>query len=305
MRPRSRSRPRHRYRSSLVGLLTLAVCLSGGVAVAQQHAFVTGAATATGTVLTADVESYERVSTRPSLFGDTEYEANVSYVYAVDGTRYESDDIFPGAYTSSGSGRRTAEVATRFDAGESVTVYYDPANPDRSFLVPRYSFVPGFALLAAGVLLCAEFLTPGTHLFEWLFDRFTGATGGHGGGGSGTAGGTPGSDPWDDPPGVDVGGEGTGGETTGDEANAGDASDGRNAGGGDDASSGEDDADGGAPLAGRAALAVWVLAAACALGVVAAYVAVSARPYSFLAYVACVVGVGVPAVRVGALRLVG
>lgn len=247
-------------RSTAVALLAVGALLVGSAFVAQEYRTATTAVETTGTIQHAEIETYQRA--RPSLTGQTQYDANVSYSYTVDGERFRSSEVFLGAYSSSGSGERTATVAADYENGQSVTVHYLPGNPDRSYLIPRYSFLPGYALVVFGLLLGGEWLTPGAWLVEWLRDRFTD------------------SDPRfesDEPHTYDWEEDAVGGTE-------------------------EDVERSNAPVTGLPAVAVWALVALATLGAVGHYLFVSAGPHSGLATVAAVVGVGFPVARVAVTR---
>ncbi len=97
--------------------------------VAEGYRTATSAVGTTGTIERAGIETYRRA--RPSLTGQTQYDANVSYTDTVEGERFRSSAVFLGTYASTGSGERTATVATDYADGESVTVNYLPSDPDR------------------------------------------------------------------------------------------------------------------------------------------------------------------------------
>lgn len=149
-------------RTTLVVGLLLAVFLfvGGAGCVSIQTNTIDDTATTVGTIRTAQVDSYEVVS-RSWSFGNTEYRANVTYTYVVDGTRYSSQTVFPGNYSASATEKPIADVATQYHPGDSVTVYYDSASPTHSYLVARYPFVPGFLAMALAPFIVAYLLTPG------------------------------------------------------------------------------------------------------------------------------------------------
>jgi hypothetical protein len=209
---------------------------------------------ATGTIQHAEIATYRRV--QPSLTGQTRYDANISYTYAVDGERFRSSGVFLGAYSHVGSGERVATAAADYADGESVTVHYLSGDPDRSYLLPRYSFVPGYALVVFGLLLGGEYLTPGTWLTGWVAGVLASAATGRR------------TDRDDEP------------HSYGWEA---------------DAVAESDEGDDTAALAtGLSAAGVWALVALACLGAVGHYLSVSVAPYSGLATAAVVLGVGFP-----------
>ena len=265
-------------RSSFAGFLILSTLVVGGALVAQEYQQVATAETTTGTVQTSEIETYTRV--RPALWGQTEYEPNVSYTYTVDGSRYRSSQVYVGHYSSSNSGRRMATATANYTEGETVQVHYAPDDPDDAFLVARYSFVPGYALVAFGVLLGGEYLTPGTWLLDAVRNRLQRATDR----------GNPQSTRRDDggptPPGWNETAAAYEWEQTGETTDE------------PVTENTDSESHGGARFEGRAALAVWALTGLAVLGVVAHYLLFSVDPYSGLATVAAVVGVGFPLARV-------
>lgn len=268
---------------SLAALVALVLLVGGAGYVVHQYRFVETSATTTGTVRTATVDEVVHVGSI-RLSGNTEYEPNVTYAYAVDGERYVGHDLFPGFSTSTGNGRRVAAVATRYDPGGSATVHYDPDDPGDAYLVPRYGFVPGFLAVAVGLLFAADLLTPGTRWLK-LAARLVGRRR------TRSDRRTRGRNEWNDPANLDVDGDG---ESAGGDANE-TSADGEGNGKGADGNGNRAAAD--APVTGRLAWVVWVGAALGVLAVVGLYLAVSARPYDRVAYVAGLVAVAAPVVR--------
>jgi hypothetical protein len=158
-------------RSRLAALLILALFVVGGGLVVDQYWTVESAVTTQGEVVHADVESYTH---QQSAFQrDTDYVANVSYAYTVDGERFTSDQVYLGGSTRTSDASRATELVDRFSDGEQVTVHYVPSNPDDAYLVAHYSFFPGFVAMSLAVLLGADFLTPGTRWLDYVKRRVT------------------------------------------------------------------------------------------------------------------------------------
>jgi hypothetical protein len=252
-------------RSAAVAFLAVAALLVGSAFVAEEYRTATNTVETTGTIQHAEIETYQRV--RPSLTGQTQYDANVSYTYTVEGERFRSSAVFLGTYSSTGSGERTATVATDYADGQSVTVHYLPESPDRSYLIPRYSFLPGYALVVFGLLLGGEYLTPGT----WLTGRVARFLANAANGRRSDRDDEPHTYDWED---------GAVGEHDGPDE--------------------DDTAE--APVTGVLAVAVWGLVALACLGAVGHYLFVSAGPHSGLSTAAAVVGVGFPMARVATTR---
>lgn len=93
----------------------------------------------------------------------SDFEPAVEYRYRVDGQEYEGEVVWPGPirpHGATGQRRSVERFLDDYPDGETVTVYYDPVDPSRSFLDPHqgtggYLAVAGFALLvlAVGTLL--------------------------------------------------------------------------------------------------------------------------------------------------------
>lgn len=70
-----------------------------------------------------------------------EYSVTIVYEYAVDGETYESSNVYPGISDRRYSSRSRAQgLVDRYEAGETVTGYVDPDDPDRSYLRERSEF---------------------------------------------------------------------------------------------------------------------------------------------------------------------
>jgi hypothetical protein len=82
-----------------------------------------------GQVLSSDV----RVSS-DSEGGDS-YVPQVEYSYLVNDVEYRDDTIKFGE-NSYGRRRTAEEIANRYPVGQSVSVYYNPAEPDEAVLEP-------------------------------------------------------------------------------------------------------------------------------------------------------------------------
>jgi hypothetical protein len=81
----------------------------------------------TGKVLKSrvEVDGGEYTSTR----------AFVLYEYEVRGQMYQSSQLRPGdRFLMSHAERKNYDIVEQYPAGATVTVYYDPANPDESAL---------------------------------------------------------------------------------------------------------------------------------------------------------------------------
>ena len=104
-----------------------------------------------------DDDGDERISTI--------YRPDVRFAYRVDDSNYATDTWKPGGTLGSGSPKYAEEVVARYAAGQSVSVFYDPARPDVAVLEPANR--DGAAVpLVFGVV----FGLAGT-LFMWLMTQ--------------------------------------------------------------------------------------------------------------------------------------
>ena len=84
----------------------------------------------------------ERTGIGASSADEQEYEAKVRYSYIVDGVAYESDRLNPWLVTATHNLRALLRLQFRSierRGGNNVTVYYNPGNPQKSYL-----HVPGW-----------------------------------------------------------------------------------------------------------------------------------------------------------------
>jgi hypothetical protein len=91
--------------------------------------------------------------------GGDSYRPEVAYEYLVNDRSYESYTIKFGE-NSYGNRREAEEIAARYPVGQSVPVYYDPADPERSVLEPGVS-LGSYIVLGIGVLFVAISLIVG------------------------------------------------------------------------------------------------------------------------------------------------
>jgi len=168
----------------LGSLIALALLVSGGVLVAGQCYRLSGYETTTGTMESTGVERGTAYGPAPpgeeqdDLNGVRHYtySPDISYSYSVDGERYTGSKFATG--TAIVTANRTAVTAI-FPArqpGATATVYYDPDDPSDAHLLQRYRFFPAGVLLAAGLLVLADTLTPNLKFVNFITDRVPFAT---------------------------------------------------------------------------------------------------------------------------------
>ncbi len=102
---------------------------------------------------------------------DPSYSPQVAYTYQVNGTFYEGYRIKFGENTYS-SEREALEILGMYPVGQTVMVYYDPADPDNTVLEPGVSG-GSYIVLSVGVIFVVVSLAiiPFS-LIPWLLKRF-------------------------------------------------------------------------------------------------------------------------------------
>lgn len=79
----------------------------------------------------------------------TEYKPKIRFDYTIDGRYYESSDVYPAEEEGRESWAR--EVVNRYPPGSTHKAYCDPRNPERAYLIRRYTSMPyvtvGFGLI--------------------------------------------------------------------------------------------------------------------------------------------------------------
>lgn len=102
--------------------------------------------------------------------GDT-WTPRVAYTYMVNGLSYENYTIKFGE-TSYGSERTALEVQARYPIGQTVDVYYDPADPDRAVLEPGISGGSYIVLVTGLIFVVVSFLPPIFGVARYVFRLF-------------------------------------------------------------------------------------------------------------------------------------
>lgn len=115
--------------------------------------------TAEGRITASEVTSHRNTDTDRDYY----YSAHVEYAYTVNGTRYSSDAVTVGDYSTTGPGD-AQRIVDRYPVNKTVSVRYDPEDPGMAILEPgaagigNHLFWVGFVFAGAGLLvglLCA------------------------------------------------------------------------------------------------------------------------------------------------------
>jgi hypothetical protein len=151
--------------------LAFVLLASGGILGLSQLQTARSYEQTTGTVTTATLDTYDRAAGTRTDDPETMYQPNVSYTYTVDGETYTANTIAFGSEIEADSRGYAENVISNFEADDSVTVYYDPANPADAYLIPRLDFLPAGGLIIAGLLLFADSLTPWSRVTRAVLRR--------------------------------------------------------------------------------------------------------------------------------------
>ena len=140
--------------------IPLAFMAIGGWQIAEQGRRMTSYVEGRGEVVAPAPEV--KVRTGSGKNRSKSYSPVVRYRYESGGSIYRAEKVFP--LSDSVSRTRAYEIVNHYAVGRAVKVWYDPKDPQKSFLVRRWEFTPylivlfpmihfaiGFGLLAAGV----------------------------------------------------------------------------------------------------------------------------------------------------------
>ncbi|MFB6164653.1 MAG: DUF3592 domain-containing protein [Haloarculaceae archaeon] len=131
----------------LVGTIFCLAFVAGGVFLyQQQEAAIRGAEQTNATVRSSG-----------SHLGTDDWVVAITYNFTVDGHTYESDSVYPGPTGREMSAFDAEKIADRYPEGETVTAYYDPADPSNSFLIKKRDTMAPIALIVVGGLLTLGF----------------------------------------------------------------------------------------------------------------------------------------------------
>ena len=86
--------------------------------------------TIAGTITTSRVAEFHLYDSA------TEYSADVTYEYSVDGQQYVSDNFDFGASGSTTNRSQAQDIVDRYPSGMAVNVHYDPDNTGSAVLIP-------------------------------------------------------------------------------------------------------------------------------------------------------------------------
>ncbi|MBV0903806.1 DUF3592 domain-containing protein [Haloarcula salina] len=249
-------------RRSVALLLALALLAAGIGLGGSQYRTATGYAATTGTVETVEMDSYAEIG-RPTLGGNRYYRPNVTYTYRVEGRTYTGRDVAFGSDVDTNQRDRAARVLANYAEGSPVTVRYDPDDPGDAYLAQRFDFFPVGVLVALGLLLLGDALTPRTRWLRFVLSKI----------------------PLNQSERSPLSRTDTDDRVPDDPTRILDRTDAETG----DSDGGGSDPD--APVSGRWAVVLWALCGLAALGTVGGYLAVSRPPHDLTAYATAVVTV--------------
>lgn len=92
------------------------------------------------------------------------YSAQVTYEYEVEGTTYTDDTVWFGGDYSSSNRSDAQQTVSKYPAGQTVDVYYQPDDPANAVLEPGAKFTSylvygiGWMILLVGILILGGML---------------------------------------------------------------------------------------------------------------------------------------------------
>lgn len=92
----------------------------------------------------------EVVSSRVSTSTEGGDGVIINYRYRVDGTSYESSNVWPGPGDPTKDHFEAEEIVENHPKGAEVTAYYDPQDPSDAFLLEDRSVMPLLILVMGG-----------------------------------------------------------------------------------------------------------------------------------------------------------
>lgn len=139
----------------LKGGLVFLVLGVGAMAIGGYWAYPHVSDTTFSEPVEAEIVSANWDSVSTSEGGQRHY-VNITYRYTVDGDQYTDDTAFPDERNEVTSSARAEEIATNYSAGQRVTAFVVPSDPDRAYLIEAampwwYYGVPGFGALISGM----------------------------------------------------------------------------------------------------------------------------------------------------------
>src|SRR5256885_505148 len=111
------------------------IAIGANSALEQQH-LLESVRPVQGTVSSAEVREFS--TTDPKSRREITYRPFVTYHYALGGSIFGNNKVFP--ITSDTSAPRAQQIVNRSPPGATVTVWCDPANPAKSFLLREWDF---------------------------------------------------------------------------------------------------------------------------------------------------------------------
>lgn len=135
----------------------------------SQDAVEMGEASKSWPQVQGSITRSEVVSSR-GTDGKTMYSADVEYVFQVDGREYQSDKVeATTGVISSSSSSDADEIVSRYPAGQSVAVFYDPNQPSSAVLTPGVAHSTTWTIWAGRLFILAGIWTTLSGIARLLF----------------------------------------------------------------------------------------------------------------------------------------
>ena len=96
------------------------------------------------------------------------YTPNIEYEYQVGGQNYSSKQVAFGGFSGTGSQKPAEKVVYKYPLNDSVSVYYNPANPHEAVLEQKLGSGAKGALIGGIILIVVSLLMGLPILIAWL-----------------------------------------------------------------------------------------------------------------------------------------
>jgi hypothetical protein len=121
--------------------------------------------TVLGRITRSEVERSESTDEDGTSYS---YTPRIEYTYDVLGQNYTSKQVVFGGFSGMGSLKKPRMVASKYPLNDSVTVYYNPANPHEAVLEQVIGSGAKGALIGGIILIAVSILMSLPILLAWL-----------------------------------------------------------------------------------------------------------------------------------------
>ncbi len=155
-----------------IGILLELVLIGLGIMLIRKHtkskqkaAEALNWPTVLGRVTRSEIERSESTDEDGTSYS---YTPKIEYVYQVLGQDYNSKQVAFGGFSSTGSKKPAEKVVYKYPLNDSVTVFYNPANPHEAVLEQTVGSGAKGSLIGGIILIVVSLLMVLTLLLGWL-----------------------------------------------------------------------------------------------------------------------------------------